>query len=63
MNFFKRIIWLFFYLPRAAATQFRLGRSAVKRFLNRPSSQVKALGAKLAGGVEGGVKAAQRKNS
>jgi hypothetical protein len=63
MNFFKRLIWLCFYIPRVVVTKFRLGGSAIKRFFNRPVSQVKALGAGLAGGVAGGVKAIRKQDS
>jgi hypothetical protein len=54
---------LCFYIPRVVVTKFRLGGSAIKRFFNRPVSQVKALGAGLAGGVAGGVKAIRKQDS
>jgi len=63
MNLIKRIIWLFFYNPGAMKTQIILACAAIKRFFNRPTSQVKALGAGLAGGVSGAKKALRKQNS
>jgi len=63
MNLVKRIIWLFFYLPLVARMQVHLAQAAFKRFFNRPASQVKALGAGLAGGLRGGVKALRPQSS
>jgi hypothetical protein len=63
MNLIKRIVWLFFYFPRAMKTQIVLAFAATKRFFNRPTAQAKALGAGLAGGMSGAKKALRKQNS
>lgn len=63
MNFFKRLIWLCFYIPASLPHQLRLARAAIKRFFNRPAAQVKALGAGLVGGTAAGVKAIRQQVS
>jgi hypothetical protein len=60
MGFFKRIIWLFFYVPLVAKTHVQLAFLKFKMFFGGIGIKIRALCAGGAGGLKAGAGEAKR---
>jgi|688.fasta_scaffold07574_27 hypothetical protein len=60
MQFLKRLIWLFFYIPLVTKTYVQLAFLKVKMFLFGIKTKIGALGAGLGGGLKAGAGEAKR---
>jgi hypothetical protein len=60
MQFLKRLIWLFFYIPPVAKTRVQLAFLKFKMFLLGIKTKIGALSAGASGGLKAGAGEAKR---